>query len=131
MPKNLILLKTFNLEFWYIEVWVTDEISKQLETGDKINRTLVVNCCLTYNMRCSVKPGDWTFVKNRGIASFAENTEKDIGKNISENLSGKCCHKLLDYTKSSAADALQTALKIAVQEIYEATGNLIRVKIYN
>ena len=42
-PKNFILLKTFNLEFSYIEVWFTDHNSKQLEIEDKINITLVIN----------------------------------------------------------------------------------------
>ena len=42
-PKNFILLKTFKLEFSYIEVWFTDHNSKQLEIEDKINITLVIN----------------------------------------------------------------------------------------
>ena len=42
-PKNLIYLKTFDLEFSYIEVWFTNENSKPLEIEDKINITLVIN----------------------------------------------------------------------------------------
>ena len=42
-PKNLIFLKTFNSEFSYIQVWVTDQNSKPLEIEDKINITLVIN----------------------------------------------------------------------------------------
>ena len=42
-PKHFILLKTFNTEFSYIEVWFTDQNSKPLETEDKISITLVVN----------------------------------------------------------------------------------------
>ena len=42
-PKNFIFLKTFNSEFSYIEAWFTDQISKLLETEDKINMTLVIN----------------------------------------------------------------------------------------
>ena len=38
-----IFLKTFNLEFPYVEVWFTDQKSKPLETEDKINITLVIN----------------------------------------------------------------------------------------
>ena len=42
-PKNFIFLKTFNLEFSYIEVWFTDQNSKPLEIEDKINTTLIIN----------------------------------------------------------------------------------------
>ena len=42
-PENLIFLKTFNLEFSYIEVWFTDQNSKPLEIDDKINITLGIN----------------------------------------------------------------------------------------
>ena len=34
-PGNFILLKTFDSEFSYIEVWFTDQNSKQLEIEDK------------------------------------------------------------------------------------------------
>ena len=36
-PKNFIFLKTFNLEYSYIETWFTDQNSKPLEIEDKIN----------------------------------------------------------------------------------------------
>ena len=42
-PKMFIFLKTFNLEFSYIEVWFTDQNSKPLKIEDKINITLVIN----------------------------------------------------------------------------------------
>ena len=42
-PKNFILLKTFNSEFSYTEVWFTDQNSKTLEIEDIINLTLVIN----------------------------------------------------------------------------------------
>ena len=42
-PKNFMVLKTFNSEFSYIEVWFTDQNSKPLEIEDKINITLVIN----------------------------------------------------------------------------------------
>ena len=42
-PKNFIFLKTFDSEFSYIEVWFTDQNSKQLEIEDKINITVVIN----------------------------------------------------------------------------------------
>ena len=42
-PKKILFLKTFDLEFSYIEVWFTDQNSKRPETEDKINITLVIN----------------------------------------------------------------------------------------
>ena len=42
-PKKFIFLKTFDSEFSYIEVWFTDQNSKQLEIEDKINITLVIS----------------------------------------------------------------------------------------
>ena len=41
-PKNFILLKTFDSEFSYIEVWFTNQNSKPLEIEDKINIALVI-----------------------------------------------------------------------------------------
>ena len=42
-PKMFVFLKTFNSEFSYIEVWLTDRNSKPLEIEDKISITLVIN----------------------------------------------------------------------------------------
>ena len=42
-PKNFIFLKTFDLEFSYIEVWFTEQNSKPLEIEDKIKMNLVIN----------------------------------------------------------------------------------------
>ena len=39
---NLIFLKTFNSEFDYIEVWLTDQNVQPLEIEDRINLTLVI-----------------------------------------------------------------------------------------
>ena len=41
-PPNHIFLKAFNSEFQEIKVWFTDQNSKPLEVGDKINLTLIV-----------------------------------------------------------------------------------------
>ena len=41
--KNLIFLKTFDSEFSYIEVWITDQNSNSLEIEDKINIILAIN----------------------------------------------------------------------------------------
>ena len=59
--------------------------------------------------RYSVQPRDRIFVKGYGFLSFAKNTGKDIGENISKSLSGKYSHKILDYAKQSATDALKTS----------------------
>ena len=42
-PKKFIFLKSFDSEFSYIEVWLTDQNSKPLEIEDKLNITLVIN----------------------------------------------------------------------------------------
>ena len=42
LPETFIVLKTFDSEFLYIEVWFTDQISNLLEIEDKINITLVI-----------------------------------------------------------------------------------------
>ena len=46
--KKFIFLKSFNLEFSYIEVWFTDQNSKPREIEDKINITLVINYGVKY-----------------------------------------------------------------------------------
>ena len=43
LPKNFILLTTFDSEFSYIEVWFTDQNSDPPEIEDKINVTLVIS----------------------------------------------------------------------------------------
>ena len=48
LPKKFIFLKTFNSEFSYIEVWFANQNSKPLETGNKINITLVFNQSVKY-----------------------------------------------------------------------------------
>ena len=42
-PKTFIFLKTIDSEFWYIEVWFTDQNSNPLDIEDKIDITLVIN----------------------------------------------------------------------------------------
>ena len=41
-PANHIFLKTFNSEYNEIDVWFTDQNSKSLEIGDRINLTVVI-----------------------------------------------------------------------------------------
>ena len=73
----------------------------------------------------SVQSRDQIFVKGYGFLSFA----RKYGKNISKSLSSKYSHKLLDHAKQCATDALKSVSKRAIQEIAEATGDLIGNKI--
>ena len=56
---------------------------------------------------------------------------RDIGKNISKNLSGKYSQRLLDHTKQSLTDALKITSQRVIQITAEETGDLIRNKIAN
>ena len=76
-----------------------------------------------------VQPRDKIFVKSYGFLSSAKNMSKCICKNISKCLSGKYSQKLLDHTKESAADALETPSIKAIQETVKANGDLISNKI--
>ena len=74
-------------------------------------------------IRYSVQPRDQKIVKGYGFLSFA----KKMDKSISKSFSGKYSQKLLDYAEQSAADALKTFSKKAIQKTAEATGDLIIV----
>ena len=50
-------------------------------------------------------------LKCYGFLSFTENLSKNIGKNITNILSGKYSPKSLDHTKKCAADAFKTDSK--------------------
>ena len=73
-------------------------------------------------VRYSVQPRDRIFVKGYGFLS------KSTGKNISKNLSGKCCQKPLDHAKISV---IKNSSKQVIQKTAEATGDLIGNKIAN
>ena len=62
--------------------------------------------------RYSVQPRDRIFVKDYGFLSFARN----MGENVSKNLSSKYSQKLLDHAKQSATDALKTASERAIKK---------------
>ena len=72
-------------------------------------------------MRYSVEPSDRRYVKRYGFLSFA--------KNIGKKISNKYSQKLLDSTKKSATDAIETASKTEIQKTTETTGDLIGNKI--
>ena len=50
---------------------------------------------------------------------------KNIGENMSKNVTGKNNQKLLDHTKKSATDALKTVSKGVIQKTAKETGPLI------
>ena len=64
--------------------------------------------------RYSVQPRHQIFVKDSGKLVY-----------ISKNVSSQYSQKLLHHAKQSAANALKTASKRAIQKTAEATGDLI------
>ena len=68
-------------------------------------------------MRYSIEPGDRVYVKGSGFMSFAR------------SMSNKYRKKLVDTAKKSAADAIKTASKRAIQKTAEETGDLVGNKI--
>ena len=42
-PKNFIFLRRFDSEFWYVDVWLTNQNSKLLGIEDKVKIALVIN----------------------------------------------------------------------------------------
>ena len=41
-PHSLTMMKTVNTEFYFVEVWFTDQASKALEIEDNVNSTLII-----------------------------------------------------------------------------------------
>ena len=41
-PHSLIMLKTVNTEFSFVEVWFTDQDNRPLENEDNVNITMIV-----------------------------------------------------------------------------------------
>ena len=70
-------------------------------------------------MRYSIKPRDRIYVKGYGFLSFSKN----MGRNLSNNT------VKIDSAKESTTNAIKTASKKAIQNIAEATGELIDNKI--
>ena len=59
-------------------------------------------------MGYSIEPRDWIFVKGYELLSFAKNIDKDLGKNISEKLSGN----VLIMLKKSATNVIKMPQKV-------------------
>ena len=59
-PTNHIFLKTFNSEYEYIEVWLTDQNSQPLEIEDRINLIIVTKWKIYWciKMNYSIEPRD-------------------------------------------------------------------------
>ena len=64
-------------------------------------------------MRYSIEPRDRVYVKGYGFMSFARSMSNKYGK------------KLVDTAKKSAADAIKTASKRAIQKTAEGPGDLL------
>ena len=60
-------------------------------------------------MHYSVQPRDRIFVKGYGFLSFAKSMSKNIGKTISQRVSGKYSQERLDHARQSLADTLKTS----------------------
>ena len=79
-------------------------------------------------MRYSIEPRERRHVKGYGFLSFARNIGTHATK-VAKNMSNKYSQKLVDIAKKSAADAIKTASKRAIQKTAEATGDLAGNKI--
>ena len=40
--NTLMMMNTVNTEFYFVEVWFTDQVSKALEIEDNVNLTLII-----------------------------------------------------------------------------------------
>ena len=58
-------------------------------------------------MRYSVQSRKGIFVEGHGFLCFAKTMDKNIGKIISKNLSGKYIQKRLDHAKESTTNDLK------------------------
>ena len=41
-PHSLTMMNTINVEFSFVEVWFTDQVSKALEIEDNVNLTIII-----------------------------------------------------------------------------------------
>ena len=41
-PHSLTMMNTINIEFSFVKVWLTDQVSKALETEDIVNLTIII-----------------------------------------------------------------------------------------
>ena len=74
----MVFLKTLSSEFFYIEVWFTDQNSKPIEIEDKLNITLVIKWCIIYKIRYSIEPRYQIFVKDEVVSISSKWTQKSL-----------------------------------------------------
>ena len=74
----MVFLKTLSSEFFYIEVWFTDQNSKPIQIEDKINITLAIKWCVIYKMRYSIEPRYQIFVKDKVVSISGKYTPKSL-----------------------------------------------------
>ena len=82
-PHSLIMLKTVNTEFSFIEIWFTDQDNRM------------------YKMRHSLEPEYRKYVKGYGFLSFARNFGDKYGKSI---INSKNVKKLMDRATKASKD---------------------------
>ena len=41
-PHSLTMMNTVNTEFFFVEVWFTDQVSKAFEIEDNVNLTVII-----------------------------------------------------------------------------------------
>ena len=75
--------------------------------------------------RHSVQPRDRIFVKGYGFLSFAENSDKLIGQNISKSLNSKYSQNIPVHAKQSATDVFKTSWKTVIRKRTEATSDIV------
>ena len=82
-PETLIMLKTVNTEFSFIEIWFTDQDNRPLEIEDSVNISLIVLIilCVLF-IRHSLEPEYGKYVKGYGFLSFARNFGGKYGKKL-------------------------------------------------
>ena len=114
-PHSLTMLNTTNTEFSSIEVWFTDQNSKQLEIEDNVNMTN--NWVDFIKMRYSIEPKYRKYIEGYGFFSFAKKLGNKYGK------------KLMDTATKTGTDAAKMASKSVLQKTAGATGDLIGNKI--
>ena len=105
-PHSLTMLNTTNTECSFIEIWLTDQNSKQLELKENVNMTLLIGQIL--QIRYSAEPKYRKFVEACGFSSFAR------------KCSDKYSKKLIDTATKTGIDAGKTASKRVVQKTAEA-----------
>ena len=59
----------------------------------------------------SVQPRDGIFVKGYGFVFLLKNVRRNIGKDITKNLSSTYSQKLIDYAKQSPTNSVKTVPK--------------------